>query len=111
MLDHPGSVALRALKIAALGAALAACSVGPDYVRPDAAAPARFAGVDEGTGASDAAAADDAFWQGFDDPLLDRLVADAFAANHDLRIALATWDRAQAQVRGARLEQLPVVTA
>ena len=111
MLDHPGSVALRALKIAAFGAALAACSVGPDYVRPDAAAPARFAGVDEGTGASDAAAADDAFWQGFGDPLLDRLVADAFASNHDLRIALATWDRAQAQVRGARLEQLPVVTA
>lgn len=111
MLDHPGSVALRALKIAALGAALAACSVGPDYVRPDAAAPARFAGAGEGAGTAIAGASDDAFWRSFGDPLLDRLVADAMAENHDLRFALATWDRARAQVRGARLDQLPVVTA
>ena len=103
---------LRGLALTALASTLAACMVGPDYVRPEAVAPARFAHAPVGAGAAAAApAADDAFWRSFGDPMLDRLVQDALAANHDLRIALATRERAQAAWRGTRFDALPVVTA
>src|SRR5690606_3576747 len=111
MLDPTAHGALRALKIAALAAALSACTVGPDYVRPDTVAPERFAHAVDTAQTAVPSPSDDAFWLGFGDPLLDRLVADAFGANHDLRIALATWDRAKAQLRGSRFDALPVVTA
>ena len=113
MLEPVANGALRALKIAALSAALTACTVGPDYVRPDTVAPTRFANaaVNEVGAPAAVSPSGDEFWRGFGDPLLDRLVADAFNANHDLRIALATWDRARAQLRGARLDLLPMVTA
>ena len=87
-----------------------ACAVGPDYVRPDMPVPQRFAGAD-GTAAAAMPAADAEFWHRFDDPLLDRLVDDALLANHDLRIALARYDRANALLRGAGFDRFPTVTA
>jgi NodT family efflux transporter outer membrane factor (OMF) lipoprotein len=98
--------------VAALSLALAACAVGPDYVRPNHAEPARFARAD--AAATDVApmpAVDAEFWRGFNDPLLARLVDDALAANHDLRIALAHYDRADALLRGAGFDRLPMITA
>ncbi|RZA14117.1 MAG: hypothetical protein EOP93_19140, partial [Lysobacteraceae bacterium] len=55
--------------------------------------------------------ADAEFWRGFGDPLLTRLVEQALAANHDLRIALANLDRAEALRGGARLDAWPRITA
>ena len=52
-----------------------------------------------------------AFWRGFGDPQLDALVDDALRANHDLRIALARLDRADALLRGAKFDRLPTITA
>ena len=72
-----------------------ACAVGPDYVRPDMPAQEAFAGA-EGAAPGTMPAADAQFWHRFGDPLLDRLVDDALLANHDLRIALARYDRANA---------------
>jgi len=96
----------------ALALALSACTVGPDYVRPDSHAPARFDAADAGAGDAIALAAPDAaFWTRFGDPALDALVTRALAANPDLRIALARHDRAEALLGGARLDALPVVTA
>ncbi|TDK31090.1 efflux transporter outer membrane subunit [Luteimonas terrae] len=95
-------------------ALLAACAVGPDHVRPTVAVPATFADVapPDATVASAApAAADGAFWQAFGDPQLSALVDDTLAANHDLRIALARYDRANALLRGARFDQLPTIDA
>jgi NodT family efflux transporter outer membrane factor (OMF) lipoprotein len=103
--------------IAALSAAMVACTVGPDYVRPDVSAPARFA-REEAPARADAEVTDETraksdaeFWRGFDDPQLSGLVLDALAANHDLRIALAHYDRANAQLSGAKFDQLPVINA
>jgi multidrug efflux system outer membrane protein len=42
---------------------------------------------------------------------LTRLVDDALAANHDLRIALARYDRARALSRESGLDRFPTVTA
>lgn len=102
--------------IAALSAAIAACTVGPDYVRPETPTPAHFARAEAPAAATESTAtehekADVEFWRGFDDPQLSALVDAALAANHDLRIALAHYDRANAQLRGARFDQLPVITA
>ena len=44
------------------------------------------------------------FWRDFNDPLLTRLVEDSLSANHDLRIALANYDRANALLRGAKFD-------
>jgi NodT family efflux transporter outer membrane factor (OMF) lipoprotein len=90
---------------------LSACAIGPDYVRPDLQTPDRFARVEAPADATALPAADAAFWQGFGDPLLTRLVEDALAANHDLRIALARYDAANALLRGAKFDYLPTVTA
>ncbi|PBJ84139.1 RND transporter [Lysobacteraceae bacterium NML93-0399] len=95
-------------------ALLAACAVGPDHVRPTVAVPETFTDVapPDATVASAApAAADGAFWQAFGDPQLSTLIDDTLAANHDLRIALARYDRANALLRGARFDQLPTIDA
>jgi NodT family efflux transporter outer membrane factor (OMF) lipoprotein len=108
------------LRVAALTLALSACTVGPDYVRPTLPTPARFARSEQPAVASpdsEAVAtiatpeADAGFWLGFNDPLLTRLVDDALSTNHDLRIALSRYDRANALLRGAKFDRLPTVTA
>jgi len=101
------------LKTAALALALGGCAVGPDHVRPTLAVPERFAQAtapDIGTDAP-LPAADTAFWHGFGDAQLDALVADALTANHDLRIALSRYDRANALLRGAKFDRIPTLTA
>lgn len=102
--------------IAVLAASIAACTVGPDHVRPEMKAPARFASEaqpDPAAAADEPAspAADAEFWNGFNDPLLSRLVEQALVSNHDLRIALANIDRANALLGGTKFDALPTVTA
>lgn len=91
-----------------LGAsALTACAAGPDYKAPatptTAAAP--FIGA---TGpAVSTTAAQDRWWTLYRDPLLNRLVEDALAANTDIRVAVARIERARASLRGAKSGRLP----
>lgn len=86
---------------------LTACAAGPDYrpprTPPGAAAP--FLG--SASPQVSMQAPDDRWWQLYRDPVLDRLVGDALAANTDLRIALANLEKARAQLRGARSDLLP----
>lgn len=49
------------------------------------------------------------WWRLNHDPVLDRLVAQALAANADLRAAQANLARARAAVAGARAQQSPVI--
>ncbi|MGH8165673.1 MAG: TolC family protein, partial [Woeseiaceae bacterium] len=95
--------------IAAVALALSACAVGPDYERPDTAAPAEFARADSSLYTDAEMEAD--FWRQLDDPMLTALVDDALAANHDLRIALARYDQARALLRESGLDRFPTVTA
>src|SRR5690606_3096357 len=119
MNEHkPAALAL--LKVAALSLALSACTVGPDFVRPDMQVPDRFArspsqagtpaGADAAT-ATPVASADPRFWNAFGDPQLTALVEQALSANHDLRIALASYDRANALLRGSKFDYFPTITA
>lgn len=90
----------RALALAA-AALVASCTVGPDYERPAIELPASF-DVPQAR-----IAAPGRWWALFDDPVLDRLVDEALAANHDLRAAAARVDQARAQLGIARSDQLP----
>src|SRR5688500_19056015 len=111
----------RAPRLALLAVAtflfVTACAVGPDHVRPTVPTPERFARAELQAPATaidsrpmSQRPADAEFWLGFGDPLLVRLVDDTLAANHDLRVALARYDRANALLRGARFDRLPTVT-
>lgn len=94
-----------------LAVALAACTVGPGYVRPEAPAPAAFARAAELPATASVADPSARFWEQVGDPVLTALVEDALAANHDLGAALANLDRARALLRGARYDRVPTVTA
>src|SRR5688572_29054767 len=80
---------------------LAGCTVGPDYVRPDAELPQTL-GVPQ-----TAVAAADQWWKLFQDPVLDRLVEETLAYNRDLRAAAERIEQARAQLGLARAEQWP----
>jgi NodT family efflux transporter outer membrane factor (OMF) lipoprotein len=103
----------RAAGAAAL-AALAACTtVGPDYHVPDSAvvkrpaAAAPFLGAGEAPFASDPLPAD--WWRLYHDQVLDGLIAKAFAANTDLRVAAANLQRAHAVLEQVEEKKRPEV--
>jgi multidrug efflux system outer membrane protein len=104
--------------IACLGAVLAACTVGPQYSRPDSAAPAGFdqATADPSVPAElgvqyAEAAVDSALWHSFGDPVLLALIERASAANRDLAATAARLNEARA-IRGLETFALfPTVTA
>lgn len=106
MLDR--SFARRGLPLA-LVFALAGCTVGPEYVRPDTPAPAAFAEANADHYAPAAPAS--ALWASFDDPVLVALIDRAMAGNRTLGQAVARLDEARA-LRGLETFALfPVVTA
>lgn len=83
-----------------------ACAVGPNYRAPQPPAPAAQAFVSTAPGTTTDAPAD-RWWRLYDDPVLDRLVERALAANTDLRAAEANLRRAQAVLRETRAGGLP----
>lgn len=99
---------LRSLTLTLSTLALAACAVGPDYVAPvppPLATTGPFLSAEEGVVTPTPLPAD--WWRLYKDPVLDGLVADALAANTDVRQASARILRARAALRGARAGQLP----
>jgi multidrug efflux system outer membrane protein len=96
------------LKFCVAGAALllAACAVGPDYKRPALDVPAEFRGA-RPEAAQSAAFADLQWWAVLEDPILQRLIKDAFTDNYDLRIAANHVLQAREQLGITRANQLP----
>ncbi|MFD1950656.1 efflux transporter outer membrane subunit [Sphingomonas arantia] len=88
--------------------ALAACAAGPDYHAP-VTPPRAAAAFSTVTPAATAEAPADDWWRMYRDPVLDGLVADALAANTDIRVAVARLDRARSVLRAARTERQPQV--
>ncbi|MCW5891419.1 MAG: efflux transporter outer membrane subunit [bacterium] len=97
----------RALVVAALAAAVAGCAVGPSYRRPPVDVPAETRGE---PGPPDAASlADLPWWEVFGDPVLQELVREALANNHDLKAAVARVEQARQLVGVARADLLPQI--
>jgi NodT family efflux transporter outer membrane factor (OMF) lipoprotein len=108
------SAAPRLLTALALCGALAACAVGPDYVRPAVDTGVAYKeGQDDTPGWKPAQPSDHAdrgaWWQVYQDPVLDDLMRRLDAANLDIAQAEANYRQAQALVRGARAAFFPTV--
>lgn len=101
---------------AALAAALglAGCVAGPNYSLPSEAlvraptATGPFVGA--ASPAVSVAEPPDGWWRLYRDPKLDALVAKAFAANTDLRVADANLERSQALLQAVRAARQPSAT-
>jgi len=94
---------------AALLAAFMAGAGAAEAPQSGLAVPERFVSVPaEATLASNGEVE---FWRSFGDAQLTALVERALHENHDLRIALAHFESANALLRGARLDRFPIVTA
>ncbi|SEI64481.1 efflux transporter outer membrane subunit [Pseudomonas sp. NFR16] len=88
--------------------ALAACAVGPDYKKPDTAA----ANIQAATqSAYDRSRVETIWWQQFDDPTLNALVAQALQGNRELRVAFARLKAARAIRDDISNDAMPVVTS
>ncbi|MFJ3522534.1 efflux transporter outer membrane subunit [Pseudomonas sp. NPDC090203] len=94
----PGLVAL----------ALAACTVGPDYRKPDTPAADIQAAAQR---SYDRSRIETLWWQQFDDPTLNQLVARSLQGNRELRVAFARLKAARAIRDDIRNDAMPVVTS
>lgn len=86
---------------------LGGCLVGPDYRRPALDTPAawRFSEKDARN------LADTAWWEQFDDPVLNELIAVALRENKDLRIAAARVEEFRGRYAMVRSPLFPQVSA
>jgi NodT family efflux transporter outer membrane factor (OMF) lipoprotein len=100
----------RALSLV-LALALAGCAVGPNYRPPKVEAPATGT-FQESTSASMLSSRPLApdWWRLFQDPVLDRLIADAFAYNTDIRVAEANLRAARGVLAEQRAGLFPTST-
>lgn len=95
--------------IIVLCAALAGCSLMPDYRRPEPPIPAQWPASAPSSGARQATALD---WREFfPDPRLQALIAAALEHNRDMKIAAARVEEARALYGIARADRLPGVDA
>jgi outer membrane protein, multidrug efflux system len=99
--------ALGLLPAVSLVLSLGACTVGPDYRRPEIEVPATWRLGD----AEASRISNIAWWDQFEDPVLSQLVRTALANNKDLEIATANVDQASAQYGIVRSAQFPQVNA
>lgn len=90
-----------------VAASLAACTLGPDYRPPipPTGSTAPFT-VADGTTAT-TQPLPPGWWRLYNDPRLNGLIAQAFVANDDLKVAEANLAAARAIFEGARALQLP----
>jgi outer membrane protein, multidrug efflux system len=98
--------------LAALVYLLAACNVGPKYLRPNVTAPPAYRGADNAAvGAEAKESLGDEQWAAvYREPELQDLIRKALANNYDVRIAARRILEQQAQVRITRSQQFPSAT-
>jgi outer membrane protein, multidrug efflux system len=106
----------RQSRVQALGGlictAVAACTVGPTYHRPDIAPPTQWHEGPDATAGSPAVASpwpEAGWWHGFGSSQLDELIAEAERNNDDLAGAIARVREADAQVRIAGAPLFPTL--
>jgi multidrug efflux system outer membrane protein len=84
---------------------LAACTVGPDYKRPDVSTPSTFRPMMASQEA--ASFADLPWWGAFNDPSLQALITEAMTNNYDVKIAVSRIEQARAALGVSRSELYP----
>jgi outer membrane protein, multidrug efflux system len=97
---------MRRLTVALVACSLAACMMGPNYHRPTVEAPPAYRS--EIAEARDTANTE--WWQQFQDPVLDQLIADALAHNLSVQIAAANVEQAAAVLTQTKAPLYPQVS-
>ena len=97
---------LRTLALMLSSGLVAGCAVGPDYHRPEVPLPDRYQSAVQQKSATRPANFT-VWWEGFNDPLLNRLVSDALSQNLDLAQASARMAQARAGLGAATAALLP----
>jgi multidrug efflux system outer membrane protein len=88
---------------------LAACRVGPEYVRPEYAVPEQHRGDTEPAAPDERTMGDLAWFEMFEDDALRELIRIAVAENYDVRLAAERIAEARALWEIARGAELPTV--
>ena len=83
-------------------------AVGPDYDRPQIDTPQTFRFLDENTSNN---LANTKWWQQFEDPVLDELIATALKDNRDVKIAAARIEEYIGRYGTTRAQLFPQVGA
>jgi multidrug efflux system outer membrane protein len=86
---------------------LSGCLLGPDYKRPEIDTPQSFRFADQE--ARDMA--DTLWWEQFQDPTLNALIASALAENKDVKIAAARIEQFLGQLQTTRAQLFPQLSA
>ena len=89
----------------AVAAAVAGCTVGPDYVRPGVDTPVAWR-IDYPKAAE---VANTKWWEQFGDPVLNDLIETALRGNRDVRIAAARIDQFAGALLATRSQFFPQV--
>ena len=96
----------------ALSLALTACTLGPDYQRPQLQTPAQFKQIEGWTQAQPGdALARGSWWQLYGDAELNALVERLNVSNQNLAASEAQYRQARALVRGARAAFYPSLSS
>lgn len=108
MMARPANAFVRTLLAASATVALAACTVGPDYVRPSAPTPAAFKEA-AGQPATAAPLPADKWWSIYHDATLDDLVSQVQVNNQSLVASAARVREAEALLKAAKGAAYPSV--
>ena len=92
--------------LVAIALAASACSFAPAYQRPEVAIPPEHRFAPPGQTAS---IADLAWWEAFQDPVLQALIRESLANNQDLALAVARVEEARSLVGVAKADLYPQV--
>lgn len=87
--------------------AIAGCALGPNYTPPAPPSGATATFVSAIPSATSNAPVQDDWWRLYNDPVLDGLITQAFAANTDLQVAEANLAASRAVYEGSRNALLP----
>ena len=93
--------------ILAVLTSLAACALGPNYTPPVPPPGSKAPFVAANPAATATTEVPDSWWRLYDDPVLNGLIAQAFAANEDLKTAEANLSASRAIYEGARSSLYP----
>lgn len=92
---------------AAVALALGGCMLGPDYQRPEVEVPAAYRFAEPGA----ADVSNTAWWEQFQDPVLNELIQTALAENKDVKIAAARVEEYLGRFGETRSRLFPQVGA
>ncbi len=89
---------------------IAACTVGPDYHRPDIASPAAYKELGNWKPAHPADMSHGDWWLVYNDPVLTALEKQVSVSNQNVRAADAAYRQAEAAVQQAQASFFPTLT-